>query len=220
MVSAVAGLLNLECRAYYTGTDFLAELRPADTGCVLLELRLPDMHGLAILRHLAESRAAPPAILVSGEASVSIGVDSIRRGALHFLEKPLDQTELIGAIREAVAVGRQRRCDCQKAEQFHARLASLTSADQRLLQQLLAGKPNRACATEAGITLRAVEARRARLMKKIGVGTYDELILLFARAGMVSPAKRAASRQSHRTTSAPPVRGPSIHSPASRNYRA
>lgn len=90
-----------------------------------------------------------------------------------------------------------------------ARLAELSESPESLGRPVMNHK-----------TFTPRESRRARLMKTLGVGTYDELILLFARAGMVSPGKRAASGQSHRTATAPPMKGFPIHSPARRDYCA
>lgn len=163
-------------RVYAAATDFLAVAPSLSAGCILTDVRMPDMDGLALLRWLHESGVALPVIVMTGHGDVPIAVAALKAGAIDFLEKPFDDAHLIAILREALdaSLAAQRRASTQA--DIAARLASLTRREREVLDLLVTGKPNKVIAYDLGASPRTVEVHRARVMEKMGVRSLAELV--------------------------------------------
>ncbi len=183
-VADVVRTMNLGQEQYITGRELLDRLQPDRPGCVVLELRVPDWNGLEIQRRIAERPGGLPVVFLAAQATVSIAVQALRAGAVHFLQKPARDAELWNAIQEAVDHDRRQRLVRVGDERLKQRLARLTAADWRLMERLMAGQPNRVIAAELGVAVRTVEVRRAKLMRKLEAKSYMQFLQIALSAGV------------------------------------
>jgi len=163
--------MNLRCRAYRLGQEFLDEYDPAQPGCLITEVRIPDVSGLEIQRCLATHDPPLPVIFLTAHASVPVVVRAMQGGAMHFMEKPPLEQELWEAVQKAVNSDRQRREIVAEQEQFKKRLAVLTPKEQEVLKLLTQDKTLAAMAKELGVSLRTVELRRNSINRKLDTKT-------------------------------------------------
>jgi two-component system response regulator DctR len=172
---------GLTARGYAGGQAFLdaigeqpqdqAELRGGD--CVLLDVRMPGMNGIAVFDQLVARGllARLPVIFLTGHGDVPMAVDSLKRGAFDFFEKPFNDNQLMDRVEEALAKSRQAGA----AAQVHARLATLSAREREVLDLILAGNMNKVVADKLGISMRTVEVHRAHIFDKMQVKTAVEL---------------------------------------------
>ena len=164
--------------AYDSGETFLAALEgkidfdPAGE-CVLLDVRMPDMSGVALFDALAARDLAQrlPVIFLTGHGDVPMAVDTLKRGAFDFFEKPFNDNKLMDRVQEALAAS----CRAAEVALVQARLAALSSREREVLDLILAGKMNKVIADKLGISMRTVEVHRAHIFDKMNVKTAVEL---------------------------------------------
>ncbi|MBA4191079.1 MAG: DNA-binding response regulator [Planctomycetaceae bacterium] len=171
-------LLGHPVRGFASAAEFLAAHDPTQPGCLVLDIKMPGMTGLELQRKLADDGIAIPIVMISGHADVRIAVEAMTLGAVTLLEKPFRLDELLGHIRRAIEKDRADRESQTRTADTDARLAALTPKEREVLDMIAAGKTNREMATDLGLSVRAVEDRRARLMKKVGVHSVAELVRL------------------------------------------
>jgi two-component system response regulator DctR len=141
--------------------------------CVLLDVRMPDMNGVAVFDQLSARGLTGrlPVIFLTGHGDVPMAVDTLKRGAFDFFEKPFNDNQLMDRVQEALAQSRQAGVDAA----VKARLASLSAREREVLDLILAGKMNKVVADELGISMRTVEVHRAHIFDKMQVKTAVEL---------------------------------------------
>ena len=152
-------------RTYESAVVFLGELARVEPGCIISDVRMPEITGLELLRRLRDQKIDWPVIVMTGQGDVSLAVESIKAGALDFIEKPYHHEELLGAVRSAVMDTRDAREE-EKAE-VRKRLAGLSPIERQVLAALTAGQPNSAIAVELAISPRTVEVHRASILTKM-----------------------------------------------------
>ena len=167
---------GIEACGYATAQAFLdaAGARFAPEGdCVLLDVRMPDINGVAVFDQLGARAltARMPVIFLTGHGDVPMAVDSLKRGAFDFVEKPFNDNQLMDRVQEALAASRSAGA----AAQVQARLAALSPREREVLEKILAGKMNKVVADELGISMRTVEVHRANIFEKMQVKTAVEL---------------------------------------------
>jgi FixJ family two-component response regulator len=173
-----AGMMNLRCEEYASGQAFLDALDPSRPGCVLMELKIPDLNGFELQRRLASQAPALPVVFITRHATVSTAVRAMRAGAMHVLQKPVREHELFDVLQEAMHRNQQRRSARKEAEDSKRRVADLTAGEQQLMEMIVAGESTRAIAARLGVCVRTVELRRARLKRKLKVQSLAELLQL------------------------------------------
>ncbi|MGZ8290237.1 MAG: response regulator transcription factor [Telluria sp.] len=167
---------GIEACAYASAQAFLdgvGERFAPEGDCVLLDVRMPDMNGVAVFDQLrARGLAARlPVIFLTGHGDVPMAVDTLKRGAFDFVEKPFNDNVLMDRVQEALAASR----DAGTAAQVQARLATLSAREREVLDLVLAGKMNKVVADELGISMRTVEVHRSNIFDKMHVKTAVEL---------------------------------------------
>ena len=181
-LEAVGQLMNLPVRAFSSAEQFL-EKRPLDThGCLILDIRLPGLSGLELLDKLRDLEDELPVIVISGHADVPQAVLAMRRGALTVLEKPFSLQTLIAHIREALDLDERLREQRRQRDEARQRLATLTDREREVLTLITRGLSNKQIAAELNLTLRAIEDRRARLMRRLSIRSVAELLALVQQA--------------------------------------
>jgi two-component system response regulator DctR len=176
-LSWLASSRGIPAVAYESGDRFLdfVETGAFDAAgdCVLLDVRMPDINGIAVFDQLATRGLTErlPVIFLTGHGDVPMAVDTLKRGAFDFFEKPFNDNQLMDRVQEGLARSREAS---SKAE-IHARLATLSQREREVLDLILAGKMNKVVADELGISMRTVEVHRAHIFDKMQVKTAVEL---------------------------------------------
>ena len=178
-----------QVEAFASGDDFLRAYTPERRGCLILDMRMPRMTGLALQEELTARGIVLPVIMLSGYGEVSIAVAALQRGALDFLEKPVDEVHLLAQIERAFAVDSERRRQHSIRRTCSARLQRLTPREREVMSLVVAGMANKVVAYELGISQKTVESHRARVMSKLEVQSLADLVRLEWIAGQGMPAR-------------------------------
>ena len=174
---------GLRSHAYASAMEFLAEPLPK-AGCVVADIRMPDMSGLDLQEEIAQHDAHLPVIIVTAHADVPLAVRAMKAGAIDFIEKPFDDRQLIESIRHAFEVGGKARSRSAEAGAARERLSQLTSRERNVLEILVRGRSNKVAAHELGISPRTVEIHRARIMDKLHASSLSDLVQIVLIAGI------------------------------------
>ncbi|MBN2579841.1 MAG: response regulator transcription factor [Pirellulales bacterium] len=177
-IKELVELIGLKALVYTSARAFLDEFERTGPGCLVLDVRMPGMSGLELQRKLTDADDRLPVIIVTGHADVPMAVDAMKLGALDFLEKPFRTQELCESIQRAVHLDVERWRRRQQQAQAERKLECLTSAEREVMEKVLDGKTNKTIALELALSIRAVEDRRSRMMKKLAVKSRAELLEL------------------------------------------
>lgn len=169
-------------RTFGSAAEFLAAYA-GEPGCLVLDVRMPGMSGTELQRRLADAGTELPVVMISGHADVRTAVEAMTLGALTLLEKPFRLDELLEHVRGALARDAAARAARARAAGAAAKVAALTAKEREVLDLIAAGMTNRDMADRLGLSVRAIEDRRARLMKKVSAGSVAELVKLLAESG-------------------------------------
>src|SRR5439155_16985452 len=172
-------LLGRPVRAFDSAAAFLGAYS-GEAGCLVLDVRMPGTTGLELQRALADDGIGIPVVMISGHADVRIAVEAMALGAVTLLEKPFRLDELLTHVRRSLEKDKANREARRKTADADTRLAALTPKEREVLELIAAGKTNREMAEALGLSVRAVEDRRARLMKKVNAGSVAEVVRLLA----------------------------------------
>jgi two-component system response regulator TtrR len=162
--------------SFDSAENFLHSLNAAMRGCLILDVRMPEMSGLELQERLEQLGSPLPIIFVTGHGDVPMAVDALQRGACDFIEKPFNNEDLLSRIHRALALEQQQAVRRQRDGAVAQRIAQLTQREREVMQLVVAGKLNKLIADELAISMKTVEAHRARVMEKMGVGTLAELV--------------------------------------------
>jgi two-component system response regulator FixJ len=175
-LSFLLASLKIPAVAHASGAAFLAALPKDAVGCVVTDIRMPEMTGLELLQRLNTDGVKLPVIVITGHADVPLAVEAMKLGAADFLEKPFDEDTLIGAVR--TALDRHKYEGERESRQARARalIATLSAREKQVLDGLVAGHPNKTIAFDLGISPRTVEIYRANVMTKMQAGSLSELV--------------------------------------------
>jgi two-component system, LuxR family, response regulator FixJ len=169
------GTCGLPVQAFASAGAFLDAVPASAEGCLLLDITLPDMSGLALQRALHARGSELPVIFITAHHEIPLAVEAIKEGAMDFLQKPLDDGRLLDCVYRALESDQQRRAARAQRQKFRAQLDALTPRETEVLQHLLDGEMTKCIAGHLGISPRTAELHRARLMKKMGCRTLAQL---------------------------------------------
>lgn len=173
-----------QVRPYASGAELLKEAKTLDTGCVLLDIRMPGMDGLEVQQALQEKGVALPVIIMTGHGDIPLSVRAMKAGAIDFIEKPFEKNLLLSAVEQGFAALKRSDSGREKAKDAAVRLQVLTPREREVLNGLAQGLPNKTIAYDLRISPRTVEIHRANLMTKLGVRSLSEVLrLAFAARG-------------------------------------
>ena len=177
-LASAGQLLGLPVLSFSSAEQFLQCHDRSQPGCLILDIKMPGMSGLELQQKLIAEGIRLPVIMISGHADVRIAVEAMSRGAVTLLEKPFRLDELLAHIRRAIELDAEHRVSQAQRDQSDALWTQLTPKEREVLELIRAGKSNKQIATDLHLSLRAVEDRRARLMKRLHVRSLAELLQL------------------------------------------
>jgi FixJ family two-component response regulator len=168
--------VGLETRTYPTAGDFLAA-KPADgPGCVVVDVRLPDMNGLDFQTHLTQLGISLPVVIMTGYGDIPMSVRAMKRGAVDFLPKPFHDQDMLDAVIAAIERDRKRRAIDGTIEKIRQRFGTLSPREQQAMLLVTAGKMNKQVASDLGIKEITVKIHRGAAMRKMGARTLADLV--------------------------------------------
>lgn len=162
-------------RVFESAVAFLEAL-PEDGGCVLTDVRMPEMNGIEMVRRLKEQGYRAPVIVMTGHADVPLAIEAMKAGVVDFIEKPFDEDLLLSAIRTALEQGKALGEQDAALAETRKRIAALSPREGEVLEGLVEGKANKVIAYDLGISPRTVEIYRANLMTKMQARSLSELV--------------------------------------------
>lgn len=167
---------DLRSRTYESAVDFLGHLEALEPGCIVTDVRMPEMSGLDLVNRLKELNVGLPVIVMTGHADVPLAIQAMKAGVLDFIEKPFDDEALLSTIRAALAQARDQGEREAELAGIRAKLETLSPRERDVLEGLVAGHANKVIAYDLGISPRTVEIYRANLMTKMGAASLSELV--------------------------------------------
>jgi two-component system, LuxR family, response regulator FixJ len=176
LYSAVVRSMGLGCEAFPLATDFLERCDALGPGCLLLDLVLPDVSGLALQHELTLRGITIPIIFVTNKGQVASAVEAMRQGAFNFLEKSFSNAELMENIRQAIALDHSHRRMLDRIGAIRGKLESLTRREHDVLTEVVSGQSNKTIAHKLSLSQRSIEMHRSRLMEKMGADSVAELV--------------------------------------------
>jgi FixJ family two-component response regulator len=174
---------QIRAEAFANARSFLKAYRPEAPGCLILDLYMPGMSGLELQVYLKEAGIDMPVIFLSGRADVAKAVHAVKSGAIDFIEKPFDYKKIVELVGDCLRRDADSRGERAQARRRAERLATLTQREREVLDRVIAGKVSRIIAEEMQISLKTVEAHRARIMEKLAVDSVAELVKATLGAG-------------------------------------
>jgi two-component system response regulator FixJ len=176
---------KVEVQTYESAAAFLEALPRIKFGCIITDMRMPEISGLELLRRVRELEIGIPVIVITGHGDVPLAVEAMKTGATDFLEKPFDDETLLAAVRSAL--NRHEKDNRREAERvdIHDKLATLSNRERQVLEGLVAGLPNKTIAFDLGISPRTVEIYRANVMTKMTAASLSNLVRMALVAGIL-----------------------------------
>ncbi len=175
-VETMVKTMNLNAQGYTSAKEFLEAYDPTRPGCVLLDIRIGEVSGLELLERLMQEQLRLPAIIISAHGDVPTAVRAMKAGALNFLEKPCREQQLWEAIQEALKWDAGHRRIAVRVERMRKRIARLNAGECDVLELLVKGRANRTIAARLNLSVRTIEVRRSKLMKKMKASSLAELV--------------------------------------------
>jgi FixJ family two-component response regulator len=170
--------------AFASAKEFLAQYDPQTPGCLVLDLAMPEVSGLELQSMLAEKGSLMPIVFLTAHGNVPKSVQAMKHGASDFLTKPVNDEDLLGAVRAAIEKDRALRRERAELSEIRARLTTLTPREREVLEYVVAGKLNKQIAGELGTVEQTVKVHRAHVMEKMKVQSVAELVRLTQRCGI------------------------------------
>jgi two-component system response regulator FixJ len=170
------GTARFAVRTHDSARVFLDVISALDRGCIITDVRMPEIDGIELLHRLNTLKVDWPVIVITGQGDVSLAVEAMRRGAMDFIEKPYDDSVLLAAVRMAFSANDGNATRELEMREVQERMAILSPRERGVLDTLVAGRSNRLIANDLGISERAVEVHRANIMTKMQATTLSRLV--------------------------------------------
>lgn len=168
--------IGLNVAVFASANEFLEQFDAEVPGCILLDVRMPGMSGLALQEHLQTFPVSPPVIIITGHGDVPMAVQAIQNGAIDFIQKPFNDQLLLESIHKAIEIDARQRGKASRKAEIQQRINLLTVRETEVMEQVVSGKRNKVIAFDLGITQSTVEAHRAKVMEKMQAKTLSDLM--------------------------------------------
>jgi two-component system response regulator FixJ len=176
-------------RGFESAKALLEVLPQIESGCIITDVRMPEITGIELLRKVKETKPDLPVIVITGHGDIALAVEAMKIGALDFLEKPFDDDQLLSAVRSALDKDSDTSRRRAELSGIHEKLANLSQRERQVLEGLVAGNANKTIAFDLGISPRTVEIYRANVMTKMGANSLSDLVRMAMTAGILEGGK-------------------------------
>jgi FixJ family two-component response regulator len=173
--------VDLNVEEFSRASDFLEAYDPTRPGCLLLDIRMPEMSGTELQKRMLERDIPLPIIFITGHADVAIAVECMKRGAFEFIEKPARAQKLLDTIQRALSLDRDRRSIRVEIDEAKACFSHLTPRESQVVEFAVMGLSNRDIARELEVSSQAIDAHRSKAMQKLGVTNVADLVRLIQK---------------------------------------
>ena len=163
-------------RTFESAEAFLSRYEAREVACLIADIRMDGMSGMELQERLLERQSPLPIVFITGHGDVPMAVESMKKGALDFIQKPFDEAHLLGLVERMLAKAHETFSVHQQAASREALLAKLTSRETQVLERIVAGRLNKQIADDLGISIKTVEAHRANIMEKLNANTVADLL--------------------------------------------
>ena len=167
---------DFRVRCFESAEVFLARYDPREVACLIVDIRMDGMSGLELQDRLLERKSPLPIALITGHGDVPLAVDTMKKGAMDFIQKPFKEDQLVPLVERMLEQARALFTEHQQAASRDALLAKLTGREAQVLERIVAGRLNKQIADDLGISIKTVEAHRANIMEKLGATTVADLL--------------------------------------------
>jgi len=173
-------------RCFESAEMFLERYDPKEVACLIVDVRMEGMSGLDLQNRLVENHSPLPVVFITGHGDVPMAVDTMKKGAMDFIQKPFDEVKLVTLVERMLDHARQSFSVHQQAVNRDALLSKLTMRESQVLERIVAGRLNKQIADDLGISIKTVEAHRANIMEKLNANTVADLLKI--ALGQTAPA--------------------------------
>ena len=167
---------DFRVRSFESSEVFLARYDPREVACLIVDIRMDGMSGLELQDRLIERNSPLPIAFITGHGDVPLAVDTMKKGALDFIQKPFNEQQLVPLVERMLEQARANFAEHQQAASRDALLSKLTGREAQVLERIVAGRLNKQIAADLGISIKTVEAHRANIMEKLGANTVADLL--------------------------------------------
>ena len=177
-------------RCFDSAESFLSRYDPREVACLIVDIRMGGMSGIELQDRLIERRSPLPIVVITGHGDVPMAVDSMKKGAMDFIQKPFNEDELVTLVERMLEHARGAFAQHQQSASRDALLSKLTGREAQVLERIVAGRLNKQIADDLGISIKTVEAHRANLMEKLNAKTVPDLLKI--ALGQAQPTAKAS----------------------------
>lgn len=195
--SRLLGAAGFSVKAFGSGHEFLSQHDDNVPGCALVDIRMGDINGLQVQEALASQGAERPIVFITGCDDVHIGVSAMKAGAVDYIMKPVQDTDLIAAVTTAIEADRGARATRRERRDLEERYHRLTAREREVMAHVTSGRLNKQIANDLGIVEKTTKVHRARVMAKMEVRSVAALVHIAERLGLVSGGDQGGSRRGH-----------------------
>ena len=167
---------DFRVRSFESSEVFLARYDPREVACLIVDIRMDGMSGLELQDRLIERNSPLPIAFITGHGDVPLAVDTMKKGAMDFIQKPFKEEQLVPLVERMLEQARANFAEHQQAASRDALLSKLTGREAQVLERIVAGRLNKQIADDLGIIIKTVEAHRANIMEKLGANTVADLL--------------------------------------------
>ena len=176
--------VGLAAKSFASAKEFLQSGHGEETGCLVLDVRMPEVSGLELQGKISSAGILLPIIFISGHSTVPISVRAMKAGAVDFLQKPFDEQDLLEAIYRAIDRSRQERAQREELKELETRIHSLTPKEREVFVWVITGMPNKNIADRLATAEKTIKVHRASIMKKMGAQSVADLVRMAEKAGI------------------------------------
>ena len=167
---------NYRVRCFESAESFLSRYDPREVACLIVDIRMGGMTGLELQDRLVERQSPLPIVFITGHGDVPMAVNTMKKGALDFIQKPFKEEELLSLVERMQDKAKDAFAGLQQAASRDAMLSKLTTRESQVLERIVAGRLNKQIADDLGISIKTVEAHRANIMEKLNANTVADLL--------------------------------------------
>lgn len=169
------GSVSLRCNCYCSAEEFLDDYAGQEVGCLVLDVRMPGMSGIALQEHLVKIGSALPVVIMTGHGDISMAVEAIKNGAFEFLEKPFRDQQLLDSVKNAIDLSLQNHQKHIRQKKIKQLIATLTPREYEVMTEVVSGKTNKVIAKGLDLSPKTVDFHRCRVMEKMQVNSAVQL---------------------------------------------